>query len=243
MSPRIRNAACVPAAYARDEAELAYATTVYGAQGETTGEGHVALGEHTSASSAYVGMTRGRETNLAHLVATNIDDARRQWDEAFSRDRADLGPGHAARRAAAEVERYAPHRPLDVALAELQASWTKEDQLRGAIRRVTHRRDSVAAYGHVADARVAQIDAEITEYRGLLDTARGQVRTRLHEPAIRSLPPGRIEQEHAAWAQSRADAAMAAGAERRAREESRRRELEHPYSYGQPRSPGQGIGI
>ncbi len=79
---------------------LAYATTVYGAQGETTGEGHVALGEHTSASSAYVGMTRGRVNNIAHLVAANIDDARRQWDGAFSRDRADLGPGHAARRAA-----------------------------------------------------------------------------------------------------------------------------------------------
>jgi len=238
-----RGARVVPAAYARDEVELAYATTVYGAQGETTGEGHVALGEHTSASSAYVGMTRGRVNNIAHLVAANIDDARRQWDEVFSRDRADLGPGHAARRAAADVERYAPHRPLDVALAELQAAWTKEDQLRGAIRRATHRRDSVAAYGHVTDARVAEIGAEITEYHELLDTARDQVRTRLHEPAIRSLPPGRIEREHAAWAQNRADAATAAGAERRAREESRRRELEHPYSYGQPRGPGPGISI
>jgi len=101
-------------------------------------------------------MTRGRETNLAHLMATNIDDARRQWDEVFSRDRADLGPGHAARRATSDVERYAPQRPLDVALAELRAAWTREDQLRGAIRRATHRRDSVAAYGHVADERLAE---------------------------------------------------------------------------------------
>ncbi|CAN5175940.1 hypothetical protein BH18ACT9_BH18ACT9_05340 [soil metagenome] len=186
-------------------------------------------------------MTRGRENNLAHLVATNIDDARRQWDEAFSGDRADLGPGHAARRAAAEVERYAPHRPLDVALAELRAAWTKEDQLRGAIRRATQRRDSAAAYGHVAQARVAEIDAEITEYRGLLDTASDQVRTRLHEPAIRSLPPGRIEQERVAWARDRADAAMAARAGRRAHQESRRHELEH--TYRQPPGPGLGIGI
>lgn len=198
-----RGARVVPATYARDEVELAYATTVYGAQGETTGEGHVALGEHTSASSAYVGMTRGRENNLAHLAATSIDAARRQWDEAFPRDRADLGPAHAARRAAAEVERYAPHRPRDVALAELRTAWTKEDQLRASIRRATQRRDSVAAYGHVAQARVAEIDAEITEYRGLLDAARDQVRTRLHQPAIRSLPPGRIEHERAAWAQDR----------------------------------------
>ncbi len=236
-----RGTRVVPAAYERHKVELAYATTVYGAQGETTGEGHVALGEHTSASSAYVGMTRGRVNNLAHLVAANIDDARRQWDEVFSRDRADLGPGHAARRAAADVERYAPHRPLDVALAELRAAWTKEDQLRGAVRRATQRRNMVAYYGPETAERVAEIDAEIAEYRGLLDTARNQVRIRLHEPAIRSLPPGRIEQEHGAWAQNRDDAAMAARVERRARQESRRRELEH--SYRQPPGPGLGIGI
>ncbi len=156
---------------------------------------------------------------------------------------ADLGPGHAARRAAAEVERYAPHRPLDVALAELRAAWTKEDQLRGAVRRATQRRNMAASYGPETAERVAEIDAEIAEDRGLLDTGKDQVRTRLHEPTIRSLPPGRIEQEHAAWAQNRANAAMAAGAERRAREESRRHELDRSYSYGQPRSPGSGISI
>ncbi len=186
-------------------------------------------------------MTRGRETNLAHLVATDFDDARRQWDEVFCRDRADLGPAHAARRAATDVERYAPHRPLDVALAGLQAAWTKEDQLRGAVRRATQRRNMVAYYGPETAERVVEIDAEIAEYRGLLDTASDQVRTRLHEPAIRSLPPGRIEQEHAAWAQDRDDAAMAVRAERQVRQETRRRELEH--SYRQPPGPGLGIGI
>ena len=50
----------VPAGYAREHVELAYATTVYGAQGETTSTGHLMLGEHTSAASAYVAMTRGR---------------------------------------------------------------------------------------------------------------------------------------------------------------------------------------
>ena len=37
-------------------------------------------------------MTRGRETNTAHLVAADLDDAREQWVDAFARDRADLGP-------------------------------------------------------------------------------------------------------------------------------------------------------
>ncbi|MGH3087533.1 MAG: MobF family relaxase, partial [Rubrobacteraceae bacterium] len=85
--------------------ELAYATTAYGVQGETVAVAHVAVGTHTSASSAYVGMSRGRDRNIAHLVADSIDDARKQWVQVFSRDRADLGPAHAARRAAEDLER------------------------------------------------------------------------------------------------------------------------------------------
>ena len=53
------------------------------------------VGEHTGAASAYVGMTRGRERNVAHLVAESVDDARKQWFDVFGRDRADLGPAHA----------------------------------------------------------------------------------------------------------------------------------------------------
>ena len=86
----------LPPGYAHQHVELAYATTVHGAQGETTHTGHLLLGEHTHAAAAYVAMTRGRENNVAHLVAENLDDARQSWVETFSRDRADLGPGHAA---------------------------------------------------------------------------------------------------------------------------------------------------
>jgi hypothetical protein len=53
-------------------------------------------------------MTRGRTQNTAHLVAENTDEARAQWMEVFSRDRADLGPAHAARAAADDIERYGP---------------------------------------------------------------------------------------------------------------------------------------
>ena len=53
------------------------------------------LGETTGAAAAYVGMTRGRETNTAHLVADSLDEARAQWIETFSRSRADLETGHA----------------------------------------------------------------------------------------------------------------------------------------------------
>jgi len=101
----------LPRAYVHRFVELAYATTVYGAQGETVQACHVLVGEHTGASSAYVGMTRGRDRNVAHLVAETTKDARRQWIDVFGRDRADLGPAHAAQRAADDIDRYGPTAP------------------------------------------------------------------------------------------------------------------------------------
>ena len=103
----------VPLSYAVEHVELSYATTAYGAQGETVPAAHLAMGEATGAGSAYVAMTRGRQTNTAHLVADTLADARRQWVETFARDRADLGPAHAAALAAEESAKYANARPLD----------------------------------------------------------------------------------------------------------------------------------
>lgn len=101
----------LPAEYVSRHVELAYATTAYGAPGDTVPCAHVVIGEHTSAAAAYVGMTRGRENNTAHLVADNLDDARRQWVEVFSAGRADLGPTRARQRAIEDTERYGPDAP------------------------------------------------------------------------------------------------------------------------------------
>ena len=110
----------LPAAYVNEHVELAFATTAYGAQGETVDAAHLALGETTGAASAYVGMTRGRHRNVAHLVAETVDEARSQWVDVFNHDRADLGPRHAAERAADDIDRYGPNaQPPD---AELQAA-------------------------------------------------------------------------------------------------------------------------
>jgi len=98
----------LPAGYVREHVELAYATTVYGAQGDTVDHAHLLVGETTGAAAAYVGMTRGRQSNTAHLVADSIEDARQRWVEVFARDRADLGPAHAARVAAEDIDRYGP---------------------------------------------------------------------------------------------------------------------------------------
>jgi ATP-dependent exoDNAse (exonuclease V) alpha subunit len=98
----------LPPDYVSRHVELAYATTVHGAQGETVSQAHLLVGDGTGAAAAYVGMTRGRDRNTAHLVADSVDQARAQWLDVFSRDRADLGPAHAARTAARDIERYGP---------------------------------------------------------------------------------------------------------------------------------------
>jgi hypothetical protein len=97
-------------------------------QGETVTVAHVVIGDHTGAASAYVGMTRGRTTNTAHLVAVDLDEAREQWIAVCARDRADLGPGHATDIAAREAARYAAGRPLALVLADLHGAWTAEQR-------------------------------------------------------------------------------------------------------------------
>jgi len=96
----------LPPEYVRANVELAYACTVHGAQGETVRSSHILVGEQTGAAGAYVGMTRGRDRNVAHLVAESVDDARRQWVDVFDRDRADLGPRHATALAIQDIDRY-----------------------------------------------------------------------------------------------------------------------------------------
>jgi hypothetical protein len=134
--------------YVRMYVELGYASTVHGVQGDTAAMAHLAVGEHTSAASAYVGMTRGRNTNTAHLVADSVDSARQQWEAVFARDRADLGPAHAAELATREADRYARLRPLGHVLDELRGAWTIEadaqTRLEDAERRCELLRDIVA---------------------------------------------------------------------------------------------------
>jgi exodeoxyribonuclease V alpha subunit len=123
----------LPSEYVREHVELGYAATVHGAQGVTAAAAHLLLGEHTSAASGYVGMTRGRQANTVHLIAATVEDAREQWQSAFARDRADLGPQHAGQALAratagytAQAQQPDPTR-LDDVLKQLRLAW--RDQL------------------------------------------------------------------------------------------------------------------
>jgi hypothetical protein len=86
-------------------------------------------------------MTRGRHSNVAHLVADSVDEARQQWIEVFGRDRADLGPSHAAGRVDEDIDRYGtrlpdeswvpPSRPHGRERSEVQSAGGSQQRSRG----------------------------------------------------------------------------------------------------------------
>ncbi len=162
----------LPAGYVREHVGLAYASTVHGVQGDTATTAHSVIGEHASAASAYVGMTRGREANVAHLVADNVDEARQQWVAVFVRDRADLGPAHAAALAAAEAARYAPHRPLGHVVGELHRAWTVEQNCLERLARDEQRRDSLHEIVPLLAARDEELPPLEHAYRQAQETER-----------------------------------------------------------------------
>ena len=65
----------MPAAYLEQNAELAYAGNVYVAQGRTVDTAHLVVAEGMTRDLLYVGMTRGRERNVAHVVTGPADPA------------------------------------------------------------------------------------------------------------------------------------------------------------------------
>ena len=61
----------VPRSYLESSAELAYAGNVHVAQGHTVDTAHLLVTDTLSRRSLYVGMTRGRQSNTAHVVTGN----------------------------------------------------------------------------------------------------------------------------------------------------------------------------
>src|ERR1019366_5443632 len=91
-----------------------------------------------------------------------------QWIEVFNRDRADLGPAHAARLAAQEAAPYATHRPLDAALSDLRDAWTQEHTLAHDL---TAARGECDQLTQVVPLR-AQHDAQVAAGRATYEQAR-----------------------------------------------------------------------
>ena len=82
----------LPASYVSEHVTLAYASTVHVAQGRTVDAGYPVLGPGTDAASAYVALTRGRDSNVAFVITRHVAEG------------AETGETHTvARRGAAEV--------------------------------------------------------------------------------------------------------------------------------------------
>ncbi len=73
----------IPASYAESHLHLAYATTVYGVQGETTDVSIVGPG--VDAAGLYVGLTRGKEDNKAIVVAATESSAKAELAGSMNR--------------------------------------------------------------------------------------------------------------------------------------------------------------
>ena len=65
----------VPRAYLAASAELAYAGNVHVAQGRTVDTAHLLVTDSLSRQALYVGMTRGRQANTAHVITGNTAPA------------------------------------------------------------------------------------------------------------------------------------------------------------------------
>ena len=65
----------LPARYVAEHLALGYASTVHAAQGTTVDTTHTVVTSRTGPAALYVGMSRGREANTAHVATlTGVDD-------------------------------------------------------------------------------------------------------------------------------------------------------------------------
>lgn len=196
----------LPAEYVAEYAHLSYAATAYGVQGATVDGAHTILTDATNAASVYVGMTRGRESNVLHIVAENQADARARFIEAMERDRADRGLTDATERATEAVRGLVDDGPVRlvqterarltriIERAEQHAVMFEDATTRFAAQKDTHRAEAQAIKELVTHAgeRAEQTRHEVTaevetraraggqelaHARARLNGARGEART------------------------------------------------------------------
>ncbi|HSH61449.1 MAG TPA: hypothetical protein VK988_17760, partial [Acidimicrobiales bacterium] len=123
----------LPGDYVRDEVALAYAVTIHKAQGLTVDRSILLVDERTTAEGLYVGMTRGRSSNLAlaicddtdaeHASAGPVRSAEEVVLAAMGRSAAEVAALEALREVFARSESLATLAPR---LANLDAWITKE---------------------------------------------------------------------------------------------------------------------
>lgn len=92
------------AEYVAENVHLGYAVTDYGNQGTTVDSGALLADDGLSGGGAYVGLTRGRESNTLHIVAEDTDAAREKLAQIMETDQADRGLDQARRNFAEQTK-------------------------------------------------------------------------------------------------------------------------------------------
>jgi exodeoxyribonuclease V alpha subunit len=113
----------VTRAYAADHMHLAYATTVHGVQGETTDAAIVGPG--VDAAGLYVGLTRGRHTNTAVVVAPNKNAAIADIAATMLRGTDEFTLSDSARAARDDLRRSARERMSSLGPPTPPGAWSK----------------------------------------------------------------------------------------------------------------------
>jgi conjugative relaxase-like TrwC/TraI family protein len=150
----------VPQAYLAASAELAYAGNIHVAQGRTVDTAHLLVTDSLSRQALYVGMTRGRQANTAHVITGNT-----------------APPGH---------EPYQQATPESV----LVGIMSRDDADLSAIEQIRQAQDQAGGTGHLLTLWTAAIrqalhpgiDQQITA--SLTDT---EARRYLREPSRQAL--------------------------------------------------------
>ena len=143
------------ASYVCENVQLAYAVTGHGAQGMTVDTAHTLLSDEFDAAGVYVGLTRGRDANVLHVIGLDEADARAQFANAFARDSADHGIDAAISQAHREVE------GLDVTgRGHIDAEVTR---LRGEADRHEQQAEALREYGERARASIARFETRAAE--------------------------------------------------------------------------------
>ena len=168
-----RRSVPLPSSYVSEHVHLGYAATAYGVQGVTTTTAHTLLSEALDASGVYVGMTRARDSNVLHIVAEDLDNAREQFVDALQLDRADRGLQVATADARASVAGLAAVGPVKLVnderdrLTELIANAERE----------------AARWEHAAGLLAAQAETHAREEASARDAL---TRAESHLAAVRS---------------------------------------------------------
>ena len=109
----------LPPEYVAEHVHLAYAATAYGIQGATVNTAHTVLSDALDAEPSYVGLTRGSGHNELHVIAADLAEAKAQFLEAMSRDRADRGLTDATTQAHEAIQGLVNDGPASTVAREL----------------------------------------------------------------------------------------------------------------------------